>query len=66
MRVVGAENHYIAGGPFMIEGMIYGIVSAFITMVIFYPISLLEQICQISGINLKLPIIFQTFSNSSS
>ncbi len=39
MRVVGAENHYIRG-PFLVEGMLYGIISSIITMIIFYPITL--------------------------
>jgi len=54
MRVVGAENHYIRG-PFMIEGMIYGLVSAFITMLIFYPISLWlgANMSDFLGINLN-------------
>lgn len=39
MRLVGAENHYIRG-PFLIEGMIYGVISSLITMIIFYPITL--------------------------
>ena len=37
MRLVGANNSYIRG-PFIFEGMMYGIVSAFITMFIFYPL----------------------------
>jgi cell division transport system permease protein len=54
MRVVGAENHYIRG-PFMIEGMIYGLVSAFITMLLFYPISLWlgANMTNFLGINLN-------------
>lgn len=54
MRVVGAENHYIRG-PFMVEGMIYGLVSAFITMLIFYPISLWlgANMTDFLGINLN-------------
>lgn len=54
MRVVGAENHYIRG-PFMVEGMIYGLVSAFITMLMFYPISLWlgANMTDFLGINLN-------------
>lgn len=54
MRVVGAENHYIRG-PFMVEGMLYGLVSAFITMLIFYPISLWlgANMTDFLGINLN-------------
>lgn len=65
MRVVGAENHYIRG-PFMVEGMLYGLVSAFITMLIFYPISLWlgANMTDFLGINLNtyyLANFFQLF-----
>src|SRR5690606_1271148 len=55
MRVVGAENHYIRG-PFMVEGIIYGIISALITMLIFYPISLWlgANMTDFMGINLNV------------
>jgi len=55
MRVVGAKNHYIRG-PFMIEGIIYGLISAFITMIIFYPISLWlgVHMTDFLGINLNV------------
>ena len=39
MRMVGAENKYIQG-PFMIEGIVYGLVSATITLIMFYPLTL--------------------------
>lgn len=39
MRVVGAENHYIRG-PFLVEGMLYGLISSIITMILFYPMTL--------------------------
>lgn len=54
MRVVGAENHYIRG-PFMVEGIIYGFVSALITMILFYPISLWlgANMTEFLGINLN-------------
>jgi cell division transport system permease protein len=39
MRMVGAENKYIQG-PFMIEGVVYGLVSAAITLILFYPLTL--------------------------
>lgn len=39
MRMVGAEDKYIQG-PFMIEGVVYGVVSAVITLILFYPITL--------------------------
>ncbi|MDB4984010.1 MAG: cell division protein cell division transport system permease protein [Patescibacteria group bacterium] len=38
MRMVGAENKYIQG-PFMTEGIVYGIVSAILTLVLFVPIT---------------------------
>ncbi len=38
MRMVGAENKYIQG-PFMIEGIVYGITSAILTLVLFVPIT---------------------------
>lgn len=39
MRMVGAEDKYIQG-PFMIEGIMYGVVSSIITLLLFYPITL--------------------------
>lgn len=36
MRLVGAENRFIRG-PFIIEGMLYGLSSAIISLIIFYP-----------------------------
>lgn len=38
MRLVGASNNYIRG-PFIIEGMLYGIFAAVITMFILYPLT---------------------------
>jgi len=38
MRLVGASKTYIRG-PFVVSGMLYGIVSAIITLVIFIPIT---------------------------
>jgi len=38
MRLVGADNKYIRG-PFMVMGLLYGIVAATITMLIFLPIT---------------------------
>lgn len=54
MRVVGAENHYIRG-PFMVEGMLYGLVSALITMILFYPLTLWlgANMTDFLGINLN-------------
>lgn len=39
MRLVGATNAYIRG-PFMIEGVLYGVIASIITMIAFYPITL--------------------------
>ena len=39
MRLVGASQSYIRG-PFIIGGIMYGLVSALITLIIFYPITL--------------------------
>ena len=38
MRLVGASNRYIRS-PFMIEGMLYGLVSTIIAMALFYPLT---------------------------
>ena len=39
MRLVGADNRYIRG-PFIIEGILYGVASAVVTVGMFYPITL--------------------------
>jgi len=39
MRLVGATRRYI-GGPFIVEGIIYGFLSAVLAMIVFYPVSL--------------------------
>jgi len=39
MRLVGASTMYIRG-PFVVSGAIYGIVSGFITLILFFPITL--------------------------
>ena len=39
MRLVGASSMYVRG-PFVVGGMIYGIVSALFAMLLFYPITL--------------------------
>ncbi|MBI5134259.1 MAG: ABC transporter permease [Candidatus Taylorbacteria bacterium] len=38
MRLVGASNRYIRG-PFVISGVMYGVVSALATLVVFYPVT---------------------------
>jgi len=39
MRLVGASTMYIRG-PFVVSGAIYGVVSGFITLVLFFPITM--------------------------
>jgi cell division transport system permease protein len=39
MKLVGAENRYVRG-PFVIEGALSGIISAFIALILFYPLTL--------------------------
>lgn len=39
MRMIGAETKYIQG-PFMVEGIVYGVFSSIITLVLFYPVTL--------------------------
>ncbi len=38
MRMVGGSNEYIRG-PFVIEGILYGLMSGFLTLILFYPIT---------------------------
>ncbi|KKU82231.1 MAG: hypothetical protein UY07_C0001G0017 [Parcubacteria group bacterium GW2011_GWA1_47_8] len=38
MRLVGGGNHYIRG-PFLVEGVIYGLVAGLLTMILFYPVT---------------------------
>lgn len=38
MKLVGASNRYIRG-PFVVSGIMYGFVSAMLTLIIFYPIT---------------------------
>jgi len=38
MRLVGGSNQYIRG-PFVVEGVLYGLVAAFLTLILFYPIT---------------------------
>jgi len=37
MRLVGASSKYVRG-PFVVSGMLYGLVAALITLIIFYPL----------------------------
>ena len=39
MKLVGASSRYVRG-PFIIEGLMHGLVAAFFAMVIFYPLTL--------------------------
>lgn len=39
MQLVGASRRYIRG-PFIVEGIMYGIVSALVALVLFYPVTL--------------------------
>ncbi|MBP6908545.1 MAG: ABC transporter permease [Candidatus Pacebacteria bacterium] len=66
MRLVGAGTRYIRG-PFMVSGMLVGIVSAIITMMLFIPVSIWlgNQMTDFIGINLFTYYkqnIFQLFS----
>ena len=38
MKLVGASNKYVRG-PFVVSGIMYGLISAFVTLVIFYPVT---------------------------
>jgi cell division transport system permease protein len=39
MRLVGAENAFVRG-PFIVEGMMYGVVAAIVSTAVFYPVTL--------------------------
>ncbi|MBI2618011.1 ABC transporter permease [Candidatus Kaiserbacteria bacterium] len=39
MKLVGAENSYVRG-PFVFEGVLYGVVAGIVTLVLFYPLTL--------------------------
>jgi cell division transport system permease protein len=39
MRLVGATNRYVRG-PFIVEGMLHGLIAALISLVLFYPLTL--------------------------
>lgn len=38
MRLVGGSNEYIRG-PFVVEGILYGLVAAILTLLLFYPVT---------------------------
>ena len=38
MRLVGASNKYIRG-PFVVTGILYGLISALLTLALFYPLT---------------------------
>ncbi len=38
MRLVGASSKYVQG-PFVVGGMIYGIISSFLTLILFFPLT---------------------------
>ena len=66
MRLVGASKAHVRG-PFMIEGVIYGIVATFITMIIFWPATfwLGRNMTSFLGINMYdyyLSNFFQIFA----
>jgi len=66
MRLVGASKMHVRG-PFMIEGVIYGIVATLITMFIFWPIGfwLGRNMTDFLGINMYnyyLSNFFQIFA----
>lgn len=39
MRLVGASGRFVSG-PFIVEGIMYGVISSIITMVLFYPLTI--------------------------
>lgn len=39
MRMIGAEKKFIQG-PFMVEGIVYGVIASIITLILFYPATL--------------------------
>lgn len=65
MRLVGAGTKYVRG-PFVIEGILYGVVSSVISMILFFPITLWlgEKMSLFFGIDLHeyyLSNFFQIF-----
>jgi cell division transport system permease protein len=53
MRLVGASNRYIRG-PFMVEGIIYGLIGTLITLVLYLPVTYYigKNMSEFLGINL--------------
>ena len=53
MRLVGAENRYIRG-PFMVEGIIYGLIGTLITLIIYFPTTYYigKNMTEFLGVNL--------------
>jgi cell division transport system permease protein len=53
MRLVGAENRYIRG-PFMVEGIIYGLIGTFIGLLLYLPITYYigKNMTEFLGVNL--------------
>lgn len=65
MRLVGAGTRYVQG-PFIVEGILYGLVASVATMIIFFPITLWlgEKMTTFFGVNLHtyyLTNFFQFF-----
>ncbi len=53
MRLVGAENRYIRG-PFMVEGIIYGLIGTLISLIIYFPTTYYigKNMTEFLGVNL--------------
>jgi cell division transport system permease protein len=53
MRLVGASKMYVRG-PFMVEGVIYGIIATFVTLIVFIPVTFWfgRNMTEFLGINL--------------
>ena len=65
MRLVGAENKYIRG-PFIVEGLLSGIIGTFITIIIFIPLTIWagSNLSDFLGVNLfsyYISNLFQIF-----
>jgi len=65
MRLVGAGTKYVRG-PFVVEGILYGLVSSVITIILFFPVTLWlgERLTLFFGVNLHeyyLSNFFQIF-----